>query len=149
MPLNNTLRPQRVKLKHLTDEFVTNTVFGFSRCYLIDWSGVDYSTCGLLWLLYFYQLFGPSFWWHPFTAEHPLVCKWCNATFFQIWRRNKLILDGLGVSAFSAHLIFGWTFALTPLSAVILRVKPKSLSCILLSLVELWPTWYGLCPVTC
>ncbi len=38
--------------------------------------------CGLLWC--FYQLFGLSFWWHPFTAEDPLVSKWCNATFLQI-----------------------------------------------------------------
>ncbi len=38
--------------------------------------------CGLLWC--FYQLFGLSFWRHPFTAEDPLVSKWCNATFLQI-----------------------------------------------------------------
>ncbi len=38
--------------------------------------------CGLLWC--FYQLFGFSFWRHPFTAEDPLVSKWCNATFLQI-----------------------------------------------------------------
>ncbi len=45
-------------------------------------------TCGLLWC--FYQLFGLSFWRHPFTAEDPLVSKWWNATFLQIWWRNKL-----------------------------------------------------------
>ncbi len=28
----------------------------------MDWSGADYLWC-------FYQLFGLSFWWHPFTAE--------------------------------------------------------------------------------
>ncbi len=33
--------------------------------------------CELLWC--FNQLFELSFWWHPFTAEHPLVNKWCNA----------------------------------------------------------------------
>ncbi len=38
--------------------------------------------CGLLWC--FYQLFGLSFWRHPFTAEHPLLSKWWNATFLQI-----------------------------------------------------------------
>ncbi len=43
---------------------------------------------GLLW---FFQLFGLSFWRHPFTAEHPLMSKWCNATFVQIWWRNKVI----------------------------------------------------------
>ncbi len=50
--------------------------------------------CGLLWC--FYQLFGLSFWRHPFTAKHPLVSKWCNATFLQIWWRNKLKLLHLG-----------------------------------------------------
>ncbi len=40
------------------------------------------ATCGLLW---FYQLFELSFWWHPFTAEDPLVSKWCNAKFPQIF----------------------------------------------------------------
>ncbi len=34
---------------------------------------------GLLWC--FYHLFGLSFRRHPFTAEHPLVSKWCNTTF--------------------------------------------------------------------
>ncbi len=43
--------------------------------------------CGLLWC--FYQLFGLSFWWHPFTAEHPLMSKWCNATFPQICSHEK------------------------------------------------------------
>ncbi len=47
-------------------------------------------TCGLLWC--FYQLFGLSFWRHPFTAEHPLLRHWCRDTFLQTWWRNKLIL---------------------------------------------------------
>ncbi len=53
--------------------------------------------CGLLWC--FYQLFGLSFWRHPFTAEHPLLRHWCRDTFQQTWWRNKLILilDGLRV----------------------------------------------------
>ncbi len=46
------------------------------------WTGVVWITCGLLWC--FYQLFGLSFWRHPFTAVDPLVSKWCNATFLQI-----------------------------------------------------------------
>ncbi len=32
----------------------------------------------------FYQLFELSFWRHPFTAEDPLVSKWCNAKFLQM-----------------------------------------------------------------
>ncbi len=38
--------------------------------------------CGLLWC--FYQLFGLSFWRHPFIAVDPLVSKRFNATFLQI-----------------------------------------------------------------
>ncbi len=65
--------------------------------------------CGLLWC--FYQLFGLSFWRHPFTAEDPLLRQWCNATFLQIWQRNKLVLVGLRVRAFSAYLnVFGELF---------------------------------------
>ncbi len=47
-------------------------------------------------------------WRHPFTAEDPLVSKWCNATFLQIWWRNKLIyiLNGLRVNTFSANFHF-------------------------------------------
>ncbi len=46
------------------------------------WTGVMWITCGLL--LFFYQLFGLSFWWHPFTEEDIFVSKWCNAKFLQI-----------------------------------------------------------------
>ncbi len=62
--------------------------------------------CGLLWC--FYQLFGLSFWRHPFTAEHSLLSKRCSATFLQTWWRNKLIyiLDGLRVRTFSANFTF-------------------------------------------
>ncbi len=43
------------------------------------WTGVVWITCGLLWC--FHQLFGLSFWRHPFTAEHPLVSKYHNTKF--------------------------------------------------------------------
>ncbi len=62
----------------MMDMFLTNTQLLASQD-INWWTGVEWITCGLLW--YFYQLFGLSFWRHPFTAEDPLVSKWCNATF--------------------------------------------------------------------
>ncbi len=44
----------------------------------MDWSCVVY-----LWIIVF-NFYQPSFWRHPFTADDPLVSKWCNATFLQI-----------------------------------------------------------------
>ncbi len=45
----------------------------------IKWStGVVWITCEYI---VFYQLFGLSFWRHPFTVEDPLVSKWGNAKF--------------------------------------------------------------------
>ncbi len=37
----------------------------------------------------FYQLFGLSFWRHPFTAEGPMVNKWRNAKFLQIYSNEQ------------------------------------------------------------
>ncbi len=54
------------------------------------WTGVMWITCGLLWC--FYQLFGLSFWRHPFTAEDPMVSKWCNATFLHISMKKLTLL---------------------------------------------------------
>ncbi len=65
----------------MMDLFTTNTQL-FTSQDVNWWSGVVWITCGLLWC--FYQLFGLSFWRHPFTAEDPLVSKWCNDTFLQI-----------------------------------------------------------------
>ncbi len=75
------------------------------------WTGVVWITCGLLWC--FYQLFGLSFWRHPFTAEHPLLRHWCSATFLQIWWRNKVIyvLYDLRVITFSANYHFWVNYA--------------------------------------
>ncbi len=47
----------------------------FASQYINVWTGV---------YLCFYQLFELSFWRHPFTADNPLVSKWCNAKFIQI-----------------------------------------------------------------
>ncbi len=85
------------------DLFLTTTQL-FTSHDVNWWTGVVWVTCGLLWC--FYQLFGLSFWRHPFTAEHPLVTsKWCNAIFLQIWWRNNLIyiLDGLRMSTSSSN----------------------------------------------
>ncbi len=65
--------------KQLTQIYTTpvNQLFMMEQLYngfvyykhksLID----ELESCGLLWC--FYQLFGLSYWRHPFTAEHPLV----------------------------------------------------------------------------
>ncbi len=71
------------------------------------WTGVVWISCGLLWC--FYQLFGLSFWRHPFTAQDELVSKLCNAKFLQICSdEEKLIyiLDGLRVSKSSSDFRF-------------------------------------------
>ncbi len=93
----------------MMDLFLTNTQL-FTSQDINWWTGVLWITCGLLWC--FYQLFGLSFWRHPFTAEDPLVSKWCNATFLQTWWRNKLIyiLDELRLSKYSANLHFGGNY---------------------------------------
>ncbi len=65
------------------DLFLTNTQL------LASWD-VNWWT-EVVWIIVtftFYQMFGLPFWRHPFTAEYPLVSKWCNATFLQIlWRK--------------------------------------------------------------
>ncbi len=79
----------KVKNILMMDLFLTNTQL-FSSQDVNWWTGVVWFTCGSLWC--FYQLFGLSFWRHPFSAEHTLVSKWWNATFLQIFLwRSKLI----------------------------------------------------------
>ncbi len=43
-------------------------------------------------IVMFYQLFGLSFWWHPFTAEHPLVSKRFNAKFLQVCSDEEIVI---------------------------------------------------------
>ncbi len=78
--------------------FLTNTQLLSSQD-VNWWSGVDY--CDV-----FIRL---SFWRHPFTAERSLLRQWCNATFLQIWWRNKLIystsLMTTYIFIFGCHLI--------------------------------------------
>ncbi len=96
-------------------------------------------TCGLLWCLY--QLFGLSFWRHPFTSEAPLVSKWWNAKFLHSMKKNRLIyiLDGLRVSTFQQIFIFGWTIPLRLL--YILRCVSLSVSYALTA--GLFQYWQG------
>ncbi len=79
-------------------------------------------TCGLLW--YFFQLFGLSFWRHPFIAEYPLVSKWCNAEFPQIssdeeknssifWMASRVSAHPGGSFIMSNGLFFGQLFGLS------------------------------------
>ncbi len=93
-------RKQWCKVKNILmiDLLFTNMQL-FTRFHLMDWSHVEY--CDV-----FYQLFGLSFWRHPFTAEDLLISQWCNAKFLHIfftWR-SKVILSGKKVSKFSENV---------------------------------------------
>ncbi len=88
------------------------------------WTGVVWFICGLMWC--FYQLFGLSFWRHPFTAEHPLVSKWCNyksPNLFSCW--NTLIKSWIawGRVHRQQSFIFGW---IIPLKET--RIHEKTIS---------------------
>ncbi len=62
-----------LKLKLCNNGFVfyKHAAFYFTKCLLMDREWIVWIACGLLWC--FYQLFEVSFWWHPFTTEHPLL----------------------------------------------------------------------------
>ncbi len=70
-----------LKLKCLDWFVFTNTQLLASQG-INWWTGVVWITCGLLWC--FYQLFGLSFWRHPFTTEDALVKNWYNAKLLQV-----------------------------------------------------------------
>ncbi len=75
---------------------------------LID---VMWITCGLLWC--FYQLFGLSFWRHPFTAADPLVSKWCNVKFLQICSDEETSSStSWGWVKFQQIFVFKWKIPL-------------------------------------
>ncbi len=83
----------------------------------MDWSGVDY--CDV-----FIRL---SFWWHPFTEEHPLLRHWCRDTFLQTWWRNKLILisDGLRVNT---NFYFWLNYSFNKTQWILFFLTPKHVS---------------------
>ncbi len=66
---------------------------------LIDRLELYGTTCGLLWC--FYQLFGISFWRHPFIAEDWLVSKCCNAKFLQM-------RSGEQTNSPTSWMVWGW-----------------------------------------
>ncbi len=67
----------------------------------------------LLWLLWcFYQLFGLSFWRHPFTAEDTLVNKRRNATFLQICSDEETNSSWMAWVKFQQMFTFDWTIPL-------------------------------------
>ncbi len=71
-----------LKWKYLNDDsFLKYKLDLFTTQDINWWTEEVWVTYGLLWC--FYQLFGLSFWRHPFTAEDPFVSKWCNATVLQ------------------------------------------------------------------
>ena len=81
---------QQLKVKNVLIMDLLLTITHLFTSHDINWwTGVVWITCGLLWC--FYQLFGLSFWRHPFTAEDPLVSKWCNAKFLQICSDEETI----------------------------------------------------------
>ncbi len=108
----------------MIDLFLTNMQL-FTSPDVNWWTGVVWITCGLLWC--FYQLFGLSFWRHPFTAEDPLLSNWCNATFLQIWWRNKLISDSM--SQFSENFHFWVNYSLKDVLKVQEVKKAKQKKC--------------------
>ncbi len=61
-------------------------------------------------LLCFYKLFGLSFWWHPFTAEDPLVSKLYKAKFLQICsdEEKKNLHLGLSEGESNLHNFLFW-----------------------------------------
>ncbi len=68
-----------------------------------------YKLPGVVWIIVmFYLLFGFSFWRHPFTAEDPLVSKWCNAKFLQIYSEDEASSSAswMSVIKFSAKQFF-------------------------------------------
>ncbi len=96
-------------LRLMMDLFITNMHFFASQdcCW---WTGVVWITCWLLWC--FYQPFGLSFWRHPFTAEDPLVSKWCNDKFLQICSDEETSPDftDLGTNWYSRNILSNYAY---------------------------------------
>ncbi len=96
----SALWPETIKC---LDGFVSYKCTAFTSQDINWWTGLIWITCGLLWC--FYQLFGLSFWRHPFTAEDPLVSKWCITKFIQICSNKKTFKNLVN---FQQIFIFWW-----------------------------------------
>ncbi len=81
----------------------------------LQWMGAVRIECsGVVWIIVmFYQLFGLSFWRHPFTAEHPLVSKWSGMIHFSKSDEETNSSTSLMEYIFSSFFIFRWTIPLT------------------------------------
>ncbi len=90
----------------MMDLFLTNTQ-------LLSSQDVNWWT-GVVWIIVFLL----SFWRHPFTAEHPLLSKWWNATFHKQKLKTK----------FSAnfHFWMNYFFKLNWSVNFISNVSPKT-----------------------
>ncbi len=88
----------------MMDLFITNISFSLYKM-LID----GLKSCELL--LCFYQQFGLLFWWHPFTAEDPLVSKWCHAILSKICSDEEINSGLINIRWAKGEYIFiiGWT----------------------------------------
>ncbi len=62
----------------------------------MDWGDVDYCDVIISCL--------DSFWRHPFTAVDPLLSKWCNATFLQIYSDEETNLSTSWMARDWVHL---------------------------------------------
>ncbi len=79
---------------------------GLELCWLLDYNYV-----------FFFQLFGLLFWRHPFTAEDPLVSKWCDATFLQTCSDEESNSSTSWIAWWWVHFqnifSYGWTIPLS------------------------------------
>ncbi len=72
------------------------------------WSGVDYCD-------FFYQLFGLSFWRHPFTAEHPLRSNWWMLNLIKSDEETNLSTSWMAWVLYQQSFIFGVNYSFNDL----------------------------------
>ncbi len=99
----------KLKTSWICDGFVSYKQQLLSSPDVNWWTGVVWITCGLLWC--FYQLFGLSFWRHPFTAEDHW---WASDAMLHFSKSNEetthLRLDCLRVSSTFSYFHLGELF---------------------------------------